>query len=91
MNFRSRSWLKRPDSPVACSMQSQRHCRAPLSCHAVPDSTGYAGLYFRDVDGRNEETFAVPEYPRCDVSGPNHAFGRRIAQRQSAEDAEDLL
>jgi hypothetical protein len=47
-------------------MQAGAAAALPFRCRADPYSTGYASLDFRDVDGRNEEKFAVPVYPRCE-------------------------
>jgi len=47
-------------------MQASAAAALSFRCRADPDCTGYASRDFRDVDGRNDETFAVPVYPRCE-------------------------
>jgi len=47
---------------------------------ADPDSTGDAGLDFRDGNGRNEEPFVVPAHPCHEHARIDRTFGRRIGR-----------
>lgn len=55
-----------------------------------PDGTGDAGLDFCDGDGRNEEAFAVPAYPRCERARTDRTFSGRVGRHDvGVEEIQD--